>query len=174
MMKQKELQKIFTQKMNANQRRAVFCGFFRMAAEGYRDITEVDAENVRRFVNGKSVNFSDNSRILLYLEIVAVRLDLIKWVNLSDNLNIYIDTLNNLLINIDYKNAAGSFLEDMIIEIKVAEETNSFKEKIEYVSDFQENLLSLEIMELLEDCYYDRDLLIDLNNKAIKAAREAG
>lgn len=172
-MRQKELQKVFTEKMNNNQRRAVFCGFFRMAAEGYRDIKEVDAENVRRFVNGKSVNFSDNSRILLYLEIVAVRLDLIKWVNLSDNLNIYIDTLNNLLINIDYKNAAGSFLEDMIIEIKVAEETNSFKEKIEYVSDFQENLLSLEIMELLEDCYYDRDLLIDLNNKAVQAAREA-
>lgn len=173
MMRQKELQKVFNKKMNKSQRLSVICGFFGMAAEGYRDITKVDAENVRQFVNGKSVNFSDNSRILLYLEIVAVRLDLIKWVNLCDNLNIYIDTLNNLLINIDYKNAAGSILEDMIIEIKIAKETNSFKEKIEYVADFQENLLNLEIMERLEDCYYNRDLLIDLNNQAIKAAREA-
>ena len=60
----------------------------------------------------------------------------------------------------------------MIIEIKVAKETNSFKEKIEYVSDFQENLLSLEIMERLEDCYYNRDLLIDLNNKAVQISKE--
>ena len=173
MMEQKELQEIFTKKMNKSQRLAAVCGFFRMAAEGYREITKADAENVRRFINGKSVIFSDNSRILLYLEIVAVRLDLIKWVNLSDNLNAYIDTLNNLLINIDYKNAAGSFLEDMIVEIKVAKETNSFKEKIEYVSDFQVNLLSLEIMELLEDCYYNRDLLIDLNNKAVQASKKS-
>lgn len=132
-MRKKELQKVFTEKMNKMQRLAVVAGFFGMAAEGYRDIKEVDAENVRRFVNGKSVIFSDNSRILLYLEIVAVRLDLIKWVNLSDNLNAYIDTLNNLLINIDYKNAAGSFLED---------------------------------------CHYNRDLLIDLNNKAVQASKK--
>ena len=171
-MRQKELQKVFTEKMNKMQRLAVVCGFFGMAAEGYRDITKADAETVRRFVDGKSVNFSENSRILLYLEVVAVRLDLIKWVNLSDNLNVYIDTLMNLLNEIDYKNAAGSILEDIIIEIKAAKETNIFKEKIEYVSDFQENLLNLEIMERLEDCYYNRDLLIDLNNKAVQISKE--
>ena len=171
-MRQKELQKIFNKKMNKNQRLAVVCGFFGMAAEGYRDITKADAETVRRFVDGKSVNFSENSRILLFLEVVAVRLDLIKWVNLSDNLNVYIDTLMNFLNEIDYKNAAGSILEDIIIEIKAAKETNIFKEKIEYVSDFQENLLNLEIMELLEDCYYNRDLLIDLNNKAVQISKK--
>lgn len=171
-MRQKELQKVFTEKMNKMQRLAVVCGFFGMAAEGYRDITKADAETVRRFVDGKSVNFSENSRILLFLEVVAVRLDLIKWVNLSDNLNVYIDTLMNLLNEIDYKNAAGSILEDIIIEIKAAKETNIFKEKIEYVSDFQENLLNLEIMERLEDCYYNRDLLIDLNNKAVQISKE--
>lgn len=171
-MRQKELQKIFNKEMNKNQRLAVVCGFFGMAAEGYRDITKADAETVRRFVDGKSVNFSENSRILLYLEVVAVRLDLIKWVNLSDNLNVYIDTLMNLLNEIDYKNAAGSILEDIIIEIKAAKETNIFKEKIEYVSDFQENLLNLEIMERLEDCYYNRDLLIDLNNKAVQISKK--
>ena len=172
MMKQKELQKIFNKEMNKNQRLAVVCGFFGMAAEGYRDITKADAETVRRFVDGKSVNFSENSRILLFLEVVAVRLDLIKWVNLSDNLNVYIDTLMNLLNEIDYKNAAGSILEDIIVEIKAAKETNIFKEKIEYVSDFQENLLNLEIMEHLEDCYYNRDLLIDLNNKAVQISKK--
>lgn len=172
MMRKKELQKVFTEKMNKNQRLAVVCGFFGMAAEGYRDITKADAETVRRFVDGKSVNFSENSRILLFLEVVAVRLDLIKWVNLSDNLNVYIDTLMNLLNEIDYKNAAGSILEDIIIEIKAAKETNIFKEKIEYVSDFQENLLNLEIMERLEDCYYNRDLLIDLNNKAVQISKK--
>lgn len=172
MMEQKELQKIFTQKMNANQRRAVFCGFFGMAAEGYRDITKADAENVRRFVDGKSVNFSENSRILLFLEVVAVRLDLIKWVNLSDNLNVYIDTLMNLLNEIDYKNALGSDLEGVIYEIKAAKKTNDFKKKIDLVSDFQENLLNLEIMERLEDCYYNRDLLIDLNNKAVQISKK--
>lgn len=171
-MRQKELQKIFNKEMNKNQRLAVVCGFFGMAAEGYRDITKADAETVRQFVDGKSVNFSENSRILLFLEVVAVRLDLIKWVNLSDNLNVYIDTLMNLLNEIDYKNAAGSILEDIIIEIKVAKETNIFKEKIEYVSDFQENLLNLEIMERLEDCYYNRDLLIDLNNKAVQISKK--
>lgn len=171
-MRQKELQKIFNKKMNKNQRLAVVCGFFGMAAEGYRDITKADAETVRRFVDGKSVNFSENSRILLFLEVVAVRLDLIKWVNLSDNLNVYIDTLMNFLNEIDYKNAAGSILEDIIIEIKAAKETNIFKEKIEYVSDFQENLLNLEIMERLEDCYYNRDLLIDLNNKAVQISKK--
>ena len=102
-MRQKELQKIFNKEMNKNQRLAVVCGFFGMAAEGYRDITKADAENVRRFVDGKSVNFSENSRILLFLEVVAVRLDLIKWVNLSDNLNVYIDTLMNLLIDLNNK-----------------------------------------------------------------------
>lgn len=171
-MRQKELQKIFNKEMNKNQRLSVVCGFFGMAAEGYRDITKADAENVRRFVDGKSVNFSENSRILLFLEVIAVRLDLIKWVNLSDNLNVYIDTLMNLLNEIDYKNATGSILEDIIIEIKAAKETNIFKEKIEYVSDFQENLLNLEIMERLEDCYYNRDLLIDLNNKAVQISKE--
>lgn len=93
-------------------------------------------------------------------------------INLSDNLNVYIDTLMNLLNEIDYKNAAGSILEDIIIEIKAAKETNIFKEKIEYVSDFQENLLNLEIMERLEDCYYNRDLLIDLNNKAVQISKK--
>lgn len=93
-------------------------------------------------------------------------------INLSDNLNVYIDTLMNFLNEIDYKNAAGSILEDIIIEIKAAKETNIFKEKIEYVSDFQENLLNLEIMERLEDCYYNRDLLIDLNNKAVQISKK--
>lgn len=171
-MRQKELQKVFTEKMNKMQRLAVVAGFFGMAAEGYRGITKTDAEDARRFVDGKSVNFSENSRILLFLEVVAVRLDLIKWVNLSDNLNVYIDTLMNSLNEIDYKNAAGSILEDIIIEIKAAKETNIFKEKIEYVSDFQENLLNLEIMERLEDCYYNRDLLIDLNNKAVQISKK--
>ena len=173
MMEQKELQKIFTKKMNANQRLSVVCGFFGMAAEEWHGITKTDAENVRRFINGKNVNFSENSRILLYLEVVAVRLDLIKWVNLSDNLNIYIDTLMGLVSNVDCSNALSSALEDIIDEIKAAKETNIFKEKIEYISDFQENLLNLEIMECLTDCYYDRDLLIDLNNKAVQTAREA-
>ena len=171
-MRQKELQKIFNKEMNKNQRLAVVCGFFGMAAEGYRDITKADAENVRRFVDGKSVNFSENSRILLFLEVVAVRLDLIKWVNLSDNLNVYIDTLMNLLNEIDYKNALGSDLEGVIYEIKAAKKTNDFKKKIDLVSDFQENLLNLEIMERLEDCYYNRDLLIDLNNKAVQISKK--
>ena len=70
-------------------------------------------------------------------------------------------------------NALGSDLEGVIYEIKAAKKTNDFKEKIKIVSDFQENLLNLEIMERLEDCYYNRDLLIDLNNEAIQAAREA-
>lgn len=45
------------------------------------------------------------------------------------------------------------------------------KKKI--VSNFQENLLNLEIMERLEDCYYNNYYLITLNNEAIQAAREA-
>ena len=65
-----------------------------------------------------------------------------------------------------------SDLEGVIYDIKVARKSNDFEEKIKIVSNFQENLLNLEIMERLEDCYYNRDLLIDLNNKAVQISKE--
>ena len=173
MMRKKELQKVFTEKMNKMQRLAVVAGFFGMAAEGYRGITKADAENARRFVDDENVNIRNDSNLYFWLELIAMRFDFIKWLNYSDNLDKYINTLADSLTDIDYKNALGSDLEGIIYEIKIARRSNNFKEKIDLVSDFQENLLNLEIMERLEDCYYNRDLLIDLNNKAIQAAREA-
>ena len=76
------------------------------------------------------------------------------------------------MADIDYKNALESDLEGVIYDIKVARKSNDFEEKIKIVSNFQENLLNLEIMERLEDCYYNRDLLIDLNNKAVQISKE--
>lgn len=105
--------------------------------------------------------------------VIAMRFDFIKWLNYSDNLDKYINTLADSLADIDYKNALGSDLEDVIYEIKIARRSNNFKEKIDLVSDFQENLLNLEIMERLTDCYYNNYYLITLNNEAIQAAREA-
>ena len=172
MMRKKELQKLFTEKMNNLQRLAVAAGFFGMAAEGYRGITKTDAEDARRFVDGENINIKDDSNLYFWLELVAMRFDFIKWLNYSDDLNKYINALADLLADIDYKNALGSDLEGVIYEIKAAKKTNDFKEKIKIVSDFQENLLNLEIMERLEDCYYNRDLLIDLNNKAVQASRK--
>lgn len=171
-MRQKELQKIFTEKMNNLQRLAVAAGFFGMAAEGYRGITKTDAEDARRFVDGENINIKDDSNLYFWLELVAMRFDFIKWLNYSDDLDKYINALADLLADIDYKNALGSDLEGVIYEIKAAKKTNDFKEKIKIVSDFQENLLNLEIMERLEDCYYNRDLLIDLNNKAVQASKK--
>lgn len=173
MMRQKELQEIFTKKMNANQRLAVVAGFFGMAAEGYRGITKADAETVRRFVDGQNINIVDDSTIYIYLELIAMRYDFIKWLNYSDNLDKYINALADSLADIDYKNALGSDLEGVIYDIKVARKSNDFKEKIKIVSNFQENLLNLEIMERLTDCYYNNYYLITLNNEAIQAAREA-
>lgn len=171
-MRQKELQKVFTEKMNNNQRLAVVAGFFGMAAEGYRGITKADAENARRFVDDENVNIRNDSNLYFWLELIAMRFDFIKWLNYSDDLNKYINALADLLADIDYKNALGSDLEGVIYEIKVARKSNDFEEKIKIVSNFQENLLNLEIMERLEDCYYNRDLLIDLNNKAVQISKE--
>lgn len=172
-MRKKELQKVFTEKMNNNQRLAVVAGFFGMAMEGYRGITKADARNARRFVDGENVNIKNDSNLYFWLELVAMRFDFIKWLNYSDDLDKYINALADLLADIDYKNALGSDLEDVIYEIKTARKSNDFKEKIELVSDFQENLLNLEIMERLADCYYNNYYLISLNNDAIQAAREA-
>ena len=171
-MRKKELQKVFTEKMNNNQRLAVVAGFFGMAMEGYRGITKADARNARRFVDDENVNIRNDSNLYFWLELVAMRFDFIKWLNYSDDLNKYINALADLLADIDYKNALGSDLEGVIYEIKVARKSNDFKEKIKIVSNFQENLLNLEIMERLEDCYYNRDLLIDLNNKAVQISKE--
>ena len=171
-MRQKELQKVFTEKMNNNQRLAVVAGFFGMAAEGYRGITKTDAEDARRFVDGENINIKDDSNLYFWLELVAMRFNFIKWLNYSDDLDKYINALADSLTDIDYKNALGSDLEGVIYEIKAAKKTNDFKKKIDLVSDFQENLLNLEIMEHLEDCYYNRDLLIDLNNKAVQVSKE--
>lgn len=173
MMRKKELQKVFTEKMNNNQRLAVVAGFFGMAMEGYRGITKADARNVRRFVDDENVNIRNDSNLYFWLELIATRFDFIKWLNYSDNLDKYINTLADSLADIDYKNALGSDLEDVIYEIKIARRSNDLKEKIDLVSDFQENLLNLEIMERLEDCYYNNYYLITLNNEAIQAAREA-
>lgn len=172
MMRKKELQKVFTEKMNKMQRLAVVAGFFGMAAEGYRGITKTDAEDARRFVDGENINIKDDSNLYFWLELVAMRFDFIRWLNYSDDLDKYINALADLLADIDYKNALGSDLEGVIYEIKAAKKTNDFKEKIKIVSDFQENLLNLEITERLEDCYYNRDLLIDLNNKAVQVSKE--
>lgn len=172
MMRKKELQKVFTEKMNNNQRLAVVAGFFGMAAEGYRGITKTDARNVRRFVDDENVNIRNDSNLYFWLELIAMRFDFIKWLNYSDDLDKYINALADSLTDIDYKNALGSDLEGVIYDIKVARKSNDFKEKIKIVSNFQENLLNLEIMERLEDCYYNRDLLIDLNNKAVQASRK--
>ena len=171
-MRQKELKKVFTEKMNNLQRLAVVAGFFGMAAEGYRGITKIDAEDARRFVDGENIKIKDDSNLYFWLELVAMRFDFIRWLNYSDDLDKYINALADLLADIDYKNALGSDLEGVIYEIKAAKKTNDFKEKIKIVSDFQENLLNLEIMERLEDCYYNRDLLIDLNNKAVQVSKE--
>ena len=171
-MRQKELQKVFTEKMNNLQRLAVVAGFFGMAAEGYRGIMKINAEDARRFVDGENIKIKDDSNLYFWLELVAMRFDFIRWLNYSDDLDKYINALADLLADIDYKNALGSDLEGVIYEIKAAKKTNDFKEKIEYVSDFQENLLNLEIMERLEDCYYNRDLLIDLNNKAVQISKK--
>lgn len=171
-MRLKKMQKVFTEKMNNLQRLAVVAGFFGMAAEGYRGITETDAEDARRFVDGANINIKDDSNLYFWLELVAMRFDSIRWLNYSDDLDKYINALADLLADIDYKNALGSDLEGVIYEIKAAKKTNDFKEKIKIVSDFQENLLNLEIMERLEDCYYNRDLLIDLNNKAVQASKK--
>ncbi|PLA93134.1 hypothetical protein [Ligilactobacillus salivarius] len=165
-MMRKELQKVFTEKMNNNQRLAVVAGFFRMAAEGYRGITKADARNVRRFVDDENVNIKDDN-LYFCLELVALRFGFIKWLNYSDDLDKYINTLADSLADIDYKNALGSDLEDVIYEIKIARKSNDLKEKIDLVSDFQENLLNLEIMERLTDCYYNNYYLITLNNEAI-------
>lgn len=171
-MRQKELQNFFIEKMSKMQRLAVVAGFFGMAAEGYRGITKTDAEDARRFVDGENINIKDDSNLYFWLELVAMRFDFIRWLNYSDDLDKYINALANLLADIDYKNALGSDLEGVIYEIKTVKKTNDFKEKIKIVSDFQENLLNLEIMERLEDCYYNRDLLIDLNNKAVQVSKE--
>lgn len=172
MMRKKELQKVFAEKMNNLQRLAVVAGFFGMAAEGYRGITKTDAEDARRFVDGENINIKDDSNLYFWLELIAMRFDFIKWLNYSDDLDKYINALADSLADIDYKNALGSDLEGVIYEIKAAKKTNDFKEKIKIVSNFQENLLNLEIMERLEDCYYNRDLLIDLNNKAVQISKE--
>lgn len=172
MMRKKELQKVFAEKMNNLQRLAVVAGFFGMAAEGYRGITKTDAEDARRFVDGANINIKDDSNLYFWLELIAMRFDFIKWLNYSDDLDKYINALADSLADIDYKNALGSDLEGVIYEIKAAKKTNDFKEKIKIVSNFQENLLNLEIMERLEDCYYNRDLLIDLNNKAVQISKE--
>lgn len=171
-MRKKELQKVFAEKMNNLQRLAVVAGFFGMAAEGYRGITKTDAEDARRFVDGANINIKDDSNLYFWLELIAMRFDFIKWLNYSDDLDKYINALADSLADIDYKNALGSDLEGVIYEIKAAKKTNDFKEKIKIVSNFQENLLNLEIMERLEDCYYNRDLLIDLNNKAVQISKE--
>ena len=171
-MRLKKMQKVFTEKMNNLQRLAVVAGFFGMAAEGYRGITKTDAEDARRFVDGANINIKDDSNLYFWLELVAMRFDFIRWLNYSDDLDKYINALADLLADIDYKNALGSDLEGVIYEIKAAKKTNDFKEKIKIVSDFQENLLNLEIMERLEDCYYNRDLLIDLNNKAVQISKK--
>ena len=173
MMRKKELQKVFTEKMNKMQRLAVVAGFFGMAAEGYRGITKTDAEDARRFVDDENINIKDDSNLYFWLELVALRFDFIKWLNYSDDLDKYINALADSLADIDYKNALGSDLEGVIYDIKVARKSNDFKEKIKIVSNFQENLLNLEIMERLEDCYYNNYYLITLNNEAIQAAREA-
>lgn len=172
-MRPKKFQKVFTEKMNKMQRLAVVAGFFGMAAEGYRGITKTDAEVARRFINGENINIKDDSNLYFCLGLVALRFDFIKWLNYSDDLDKYINALADLLADIDYKNALGSDLEGVIYEIKAAKKTNDFKKKIDLVSDFQENLLNLEIMERLTDCYYNNYYLITLNNEAIQAAREA-
>lgn len=171
-MRKKELQKVFTEKMNKMQRLAVVAGFFGMAAEGYRGITKIDAENARRFADDENVNIKNDSNLYFWLELIAMRFDFIKWLNYSDDLDKYINALADLLADIDYKNALESDLEGVIYDIKVARKSNDFEEKIKIVSNFQENLLNLEIMERLEDCYYNRDLLIDLNNKAVQISKE--
>lgn len=171
-MRKKELQKVF-EEMNKMQRLAVVAGFFGMAAEGYHGITKTDAEDARRFVDGENINIKDNSILYFWLELVALRFDFIKWLNFGDDLDKYINTLADSLVDIDYKNALGSDLENIIYEIKIARRSNNFKEKIALVSDFQQNLLNLEIMERLADCYYNNYYLITLNNEAIQAARGA-
>ena len=72
----------------------------------------------------------------------------------------------------DYSEVQGSDLHGLILEILENQDANDDK-LIEIIKDFQLDLLDLEIQEQVQDCYYSNRHLINLNNQAIKAAREA-
>lgn len=159
------------EKMNKSQKIAIISGFFGMI-DKYRDFTKDEATEARDYIKKLDDKVSD--KVAFWLDQVALRFNLIRWLSVSDDVNIYINTMISLVNDIDFTKAKGTLVEDYILEVKEANKLDiSFKEKIEYIADFQDNLLNLELAETLEDLGYSRDLLITLNNKSVRAAKEA-
>lgn len=157
-------------KMNDSQKYATIAGVFGMVLHNSRGFTETTAEHIKNYIDGKNIKLDGLEKH--WVNVIECQFNSIDWLQTNDNLKVYINTLSKLLTNFDYSNVKGSDLHGLILEILENQDANDDK-LIEIIKDFQLDLLDLEIQEQAQDCYYSNRYLINLNNQAIKAAREA-
>lgn len=158
-------------KMNDSQKYAIIAGVFGMVLHNRRGFTKKTAEHIKDYIDGKNVKLDGIEQH--WVNVIEGQFNSIDWLQTNDNLKVYINTLSKLLTDFDYSEAQGSDLHGLILEILENQDANDDK-LIEIIKDFQLDLLDLEIQEQVQDCYYSNRHLINLNNQAIKAAREAG